>query len=506
MSRFGFLARKSAPAEKPDEPAATTSENPLELDEELFSTLGAQLGGENEALRNMLLDANNKIGELDTIKAAVGKLVDPVSKALRDFEAEKTEKVGLQTVLNNTRTAYGKLRNEVGDLEKKLAASERECQTLRQDLAAAQSLLHTLETTKTDFSIDLAAARAQIADLESNLAQRTGECLALREENRRFDERLVTTEKRAIALESDLGAARQRLLIAEDEKRAQQIQLDKAGTETARMSRKLTETEASFNAVQGRLRHAEATINEANIERARLVTTLDEVNERHERERTGQNMRFELAAGARDDARKGGGRRARTAARPRRTDPRIRPAQRRNRDRAQRLAGAGDQLQAALIEFESKYKEADQTRTAYMERNGDAGARPHRQGSRLRGSRGRQRRAHRPRRRAGSRAGQREDRPPSTRSRNSSHDQPRRSSNARCWKARCRPPAARLRRAMREVMALQQAGSRTGRTDAAARRQRRLRVFDRNLPHRRAPRPAMSFLASPAAVTRFRVP
>ena len=141
--------------------------------------LGAQLGGENEALRNLLLDANNKIGELDTIKAAVGKLVDPVSKALRDFEAEKTEKVGLQTVLNNTRTAYGKLRNEVGDLEKKLAASDRECQTLRQDLAAAQSLLHTLETTKTDFSIDVAAARAQIADLEANLAQRTGECLAL---------------------------------------------------------------------------------------------------------------------------------------------------------------------------------------------------------------------------------------------------------------------------------------------------------------------------------------
>ena len=86
MSRFGFLARKSGPAEKPNEP--TTSDNPLELDEELFSALGAQLGGENESLRNMLLDANNKINELDTIKAAVGKLVEPVSKALRVFEAE----------------------------------------------------------------------------------------------------------------------------------------------------------------------------------------------------------------------------------------------------------------------------------------------------------------------------------------------------------------------------------------------------------------------------------
>ena len=207
MSRFGFLTRKSGSDEMPNEPADVT-DNPLELDEELFSTLGNQLGGENEALRNLLLDANNKISELDTIKAAVGKLVDPVSKALRDFEAEKTEKVGLQTVLNNTRTAYGKLRNEVGDLEKRLAASDQECQTLRQDLAATQSLLHTLESTKTDFTIDIAAARAQIAELESNLAQRTGECLALREENRRFDERVVTTEKRSIAIESDLASAR----------------------------------------------------------------------------------------------------------------------------------------------------------------------------------------------------------------------------------------------------------------------------------------------------------
>ena len=161
MSRFGFLARKSGSEEKPVEPAGA-SENPLELDEELFSTAGSLLGGENEALRYLLLDANNKIGELDTIKAAVGKLVDPVSKALREFEAEKTEKVGLQTVLNNTRAAYGKLCNEVGDLEKKLVASDRECQSLRQDLAATQSLLHTLETTKTDCSIDIAAARANL--------------------------------------------------------------------------------------------------------------------------------------------------------------------------------------------------------------------------------------------------------------------------------------------------------------------------------------------------------
>ena len=193
MSKFGgFFARRAGLYDKPADPtpsATPPTDNPLELDEELFTALGAQLGGENESLRNLLLDANAKIGELDGIKNAVGKLVDPVSKALRAFEAEKSEKISLQTVLNNTRTAYGKLRNEVAELEKKANLSEKECQALRQELTTTQNLLRTLEATKAEIAIDIAARRAQIVDLEARLAQETGEGKALREENRRLDER-----------------------------------------------------------------------------------------------------------------------------------------------------------------------------------------------------------------------------------------------------------------------------------------------------------------------------
>src|SRR5512141_2914085 len=99
MRKFGaFLARKpAAQDELAPTPAGTTlPENPLDLDEELFSAIGAQIGGENEALRNLLLDANAKIGELDSIKDAVGRLVDPVGKALRAIEAERAEKLALQ--------------------------------------------------------------------------------------------------------------------------------------------------------------------------------------------------------------------------------------------------------------------------------------------------------------------------------------------------------------------------------------------------------------------------
>jgi len=305
MSKLGgFFSRKAGLYDRPADVApvqtatpataeAAQPDNPLELDEELFSALGAQIGGENESLRNLLIDANAKMSELDAIKAAFGKLADPVGKTLRALEAEKTEKIGLQTVLNNTRTAYGKLRNEVAELEKKATAADKDCKLLRQELGLTQQQLRAAETTKHDIAIDVASRRAQIADLEARLAQETGESNALREECRRLDERLSAADKRIIGLESDLNAARQRLLMAEDEKRAQQTSLEKASADAARLARKLAEAEASFNAVQGRLRHVEANFAELSNEQSRLVHAFDEAKERHDHELTSQRMRCE---------------------------------------------------------------------------------------------------------------------------------------------------------------------------------------------------------------------
>jgi crescentin len=291
MGKFGgFLSRRPAIVEATP---ASLPDNPLEIDEELFSVLGARVGGENEALRNLLLNASSKINELDAIKDAVTQLADPVAKALSAYETEKSEKVALQTVLNNTRTAYGKLRNELADIEKRHSESQSECLMLRQELAGTQDLLKAAEATKAEIAIDVATRRAQIGELESRLAQESGDNRALRDENKRLDERLVTAEKRIVVLESDINSARQRLLVAEDEKRALQTSLDKSITEAARLARKLAETETTLTTVHGRLRNVEANYAETNTERARLSTALDEANERHEHERNSQRIRFD---------------------------------------------------------------------------------------------------------------------------------------------------------------------------------------------------------------------
>ena len=152
MSKIAALLARKSSNSPITVPAIRPSEQPdsaVDLDEELFSSIGAQLGSNNETLRNLLLNANHKIGELDTIKEAVAKLVSPVSKALRDFETEKADKINLQAALSNTRTAYGKLRNEVTDLEKRATKAEREAEQLRKDLSFAElSLIHISEPTR----------------------------------------------------------------------------------------------------------------------------------------------------------------------------------------------------------------------------------------------------------------------------------------------------------------------------------------------------------------------
>jgi chromosome segregation ATPase len=275
----------------------------------------------------------------------------------------------LQTVLNKTRTAYGKLRNEVTELEKRTATAETECRALRQELTSTQHQLNTAEATKAEIAIDIAARRAQIIDLEARLTQETGECKALREENSRLDEQLTLAGKRVNSLESELNGARQRLLMAEDEKRAQQTLLDKASAEVARLARKLSETETCLNAVQNRLRQVEANFVEASTERARVMSALDAATERHSHELTTQRMRFD-ALHARAQATEKLLVEAREhllakAEEIRNYDRRIGDVANERNALQARVAD----LEADRIQRDSELREADQARNTLMERS-----------------------------------------------------------------------------------------------------------------------------------------
>lgn len=299
MSKIAaLLARKSAnsitsPSTVPAIKATQPQEANLDLDEELFSSIGAQLGSNNETLRNLLLNANHKISELDSIKDAVGKLVAPVSKALREFETEKADKINLQAALSNTRTAYGKLRNEVTEIEKKAAAAEREAEQLRKDLAFAENAAKALETVRGELAVDIAQRRAQITDLEGRLGQEAVETKALRDDNERLKNRQATVDKHVTQVEAEVNALRQKLVLAEDEKRALQTAFEKSAGDVQRLARKLAEVENTLSATHSRLRNTENSLAEMTSERGRLSAALEEATERQAGELTKHQMRFD---------------------------------------------------------------------------------------------------------------------------------------------------------------------------------------------------------------------
>jgi chromosome segregation ATPase len=300
MTKFGTLLglKPTFVAEKPTTPAAaepdrSPDKNVLELDQELFFPLASQLGEENEAVRNLLIDAEHKIGELETIKRSIGRLVDPVSKTLRAFEDAKSEKLTLQNILNNTRLAHAKLRDELQASEKKANAIEAECTRLRELLTIAQQSVSALENTRNEQSAELTARRAQIADLQRRVQQQATDLQILREENQRSAERVATTERTMVQLKADSEAAEQKFLLADRERSAVQALLEKALADSAQLSRRLLDTDKSLNATQTRLLQTERALNDTQAEATRLTAALDEANERHRSDMNTQNARYE---------------------------------------------------------------------------------------------------------------------------------------------------------------------------------------------------------------------
>jgi predicted nucleic acid-binding Zn-ribbon protein len=355
---FGAKARLTDPlaARTPEKMAAPDS--PADVDQDMLSGSRAQFASENEAVRNLLLDAS---------KAAIGKLVDPMNNALRAIEAEKSEKIRIQTMLDKARTSYNRLRADVTEFEQKLANSSSECVALRRDLSASERQLQATLAAKAEVEKDIAGRRKQIADLAGRLALQTNESAALRDDNRRLDDRLATAERGVIALESELINARQRLCVLEDEKRAQHASLDRATGDSSRMSRRVFEAEAALKTAQDRLRQLEGDFANAHADRARLITAMDETNERHQHELAHQRKQIETLQ-------------ARTKANEKLlVDARDRLLARAEEMRAHELRTTAvikerDSLQARVAELEAaqvareaELKKAEQARAALME-------------------------------------------------------------------------------------------------------------------------------------------
>jgi len=243
---------------KPSDPAVENKSD-IELDNELYLTIARQLGKENESIRNLLIDAEQRLKELDTIKRAIAEQVDPVSKTLR--------------VLEETKSALSAALTKIEMLESEGAQLREGLSTTRQNLA-------TLETTHAGQTRDLAACRVQITELKDRVQKQNAEIQTMRDENRRLNERVTLGDRQKAQLDSELGATRtqlestrQKLSVSETERTTALKSLELATAELSQMGQRLRDADKAFEDAK-RKYESDIALHEMNYEALRTRADL----------------------------------------------------------------------------------------------------------------------------------------------------------------------------------------------------------------------------------------
>jgi len=302
-----FFARKggAAAAEKPatatslpPAPAAPTlspGKGPAGDDRptEAWAEIGSRIGGDNEALRNLLVDTGRQVGALDDLKQAFGKLVDPISKTLRALEQEKSDNVSLRATLADVRTSYEALRADFNDLGRRNTAGETEIERLRNDLETVQQTARNAEAGRIELGDELSTVRGRVAELERQLALETSNARTLADEKHSLLDHSSSADKRIVELEGEVSVARERLVLLENEKRSLTNSLETLVAENSKLTRRANENDKALAGVRTRLEQVETALTTSENERNKLTAAVDEANERRQAEANTLNLRLE---------------------------------------------------------------------------------------------------------------------------------------------------------------------------------------------------------------------
>jgi chromosome segregation ATPase len=274
-------------------PAKPGSLDAEDRNEPTLTDIAARVGGENEELRNLLIDTHRRIRALDDLRKAFRNLAEPMGSALQALEQEKADNVTLRNELSELRAAHQSVCSEFSALEKRAAELKRAGEELRRGLALAQEATRGLERDKTELTSEIVAVRAEVTNLKSQLAQWAAHGRPLSEANQILVDHANSADKRIVELQSEGALMREKLLLLENDKRSLQTALDQTLAETSRLSRRLTESENALTAARVRLEQMDSRLAAAENERATLATARDEANERHRSEAYALNLQLE---------------------------------------------------------------------------------------------------------------------------------------------------------------------------------------------------------------------
>lgn len=263
---------------------------------EELANIGLKVGGDNEALRNLLIQIGRGIGGLDDLKESLAKLADPLDQALRALERETSDNVSLRVSLHELRTSHEALRSEFKELGKRLAAKDNECEGVRASLILAQQSMDALQLRETELASGLESARATLSVLEGQLARETDSVSILTDHKRSLADRVAAANKQIIEMEAAIASMEEKLVLVSDENRLLQASVKQVVSENSSLSRRLTESAASLQKARLEVKQTKSALDVAEAEYAKLTAVVDEANDRHQAATRTVNVRLEAAS------------------------------------------------------------------------------------------------------------------------------------------------------------------------------------------------------------------
>ena len=255
--------------------------------------IGAKIGEENEALRNLLVDAGMKVRQFDEYKIFFSKLIEPATQALRTLEHEKTNNVDLRRKLDQTTARSDELRARAHELETRHAILVGENDKLRQELDLSRIEARDAERSRAEFANENITRRNAVANLERMLALEVSRVNTLSDDNQRLRDETVASEAKASRLAAEVSAANDKINFLEGEALSLQKSLDQVSEQGTHAARRFTDSETSLTAAKKRILVLEASNNEVAQERDRLRATLESSSARHGSEQERVQMQID---------------------------------------------------------------------------------------------------------------------------------------------------------------------------------------------------------------------
>lgn len=242
---------------------------------------GAKIGEENEALRNLLVDAGMKVRQFDEYKAFFGKLIEPATQALRTLEHEKTSNIDLRRKLEQANTRADELRARAHELETRHAILVSENEKLRQELDLSRLEARDAERSRAEFANENISKRNAVSNLERLLALEVSRVNTLSDDNQRLRDETVAAEAKSSRLAAEISAANDKINFLEGEVLSLQKSLDQVTEQATHAARRFTDSETALITAKKRVLVLEASNNELVQERDRLRTSLESASTRH---------------------------------------------------------------------------------------------------------------------------------------------------------------------------------------------------------------------------------